>query len=66
MEPKRWPVVPSRLYRTARDAKARRRREAEPVPTLPPTCDLRLGDFRDVLADLPARMLSVTLSTALA
>lgn len=41
-----------RLARLWRDEEARRRRELLPPPADAPTIDLRLGDFREVLADL--------------
>ena len=55
-------VAPSRAARVARDAKAKRDRGTRPSPTLPTTCDLRLGDFREVLTDLPDASMDVILT----
>ena len=46
----------------ARDAKAKRKRATNPTPTLPPTCDLRLGDFREVLKDVQSASIDVILT----
>ncbi|MFH1555695.1 MAG: DNA methyltransferase [Pseudomonadota bacterium] len=56
-------VNPSRAARVSRDAKASRERAARvPVAVLPPACDLRLGDFRVVLADVPDGSVDVVLT----
>lgn len=55
-------VAPTRAARVARDAKAKRERNEKPPPTLPSTCDLRLGDFREVLADIPDGSIDVILT----
>lgn len=48
------PVTLGRAERVARNAAAARKRAARlaATPTLPPTCDLRCGDFMNVLVDL--------------
>lgn len=44
----------ARVRRMARDSKAGQdRAQKAAVAVLPPSCDLRFGDFRDVLADIP-------------
>jgi len=55
-------VPPKRAARVARDAKAARRRNEKPIPALPATCDLRHGDFRIVLADVPDGSVDVILT----
>ena len=56
-------VRPSRAARVARDAKAKKERTAKAaVAVLPPTCDLRHGDFRVVLADIPDGSVDVVLT----
>lgn len=55
-------VAPARAARVARDAKAARERAAKPTPILPVACDFRLGDFRDVLADIPDASIDVILT----
>ena len=56
-------ISPRRAARVARDAKAKRERaEKVPVAVLPPTCDLRIGDFRVVLADVPDGSVDVVLT----
>lgn len=52
----------SRARRTARDADAKARRMSAPEPVLPLNCDLRQGDFREVLADVPAKSLDIILT----
>lgn len=42
-----------RAIRLVRERDAHSRRDETPTPALPATCDLRLGDFREVLADVP-------------
>lgn len=42
-----------RALRIKREREARERSESTPPPVLPSTVDLRRGDFRQVLADLP-------------
>jgi hypothetical protein len=57
------PVTTTRAARVARDAKAQRERTAKAAAAiLPPTCDLRLGDFRVVLADIPDGSVDVVLT----
>ena len=55
-------ITPRRAARVARDLKAKREREAKPPPVLPALCDLRLGDFREVLADVPNTSIDVILT----
>jgi 16S rRNA G966 N2-methylase RsmD len=56
-------VRPSRAARKARGARAERERQAKAkVAVPPPSCDLRLGDFREVLADIPAGSVDVVLT----
>ena len=55
-------VTPRRAARVARDKKAEKKRQAAPIPELPATCDFRLGDFREVLADLPDASIDVILT----
>jgi len=55
------PVTLGRLARIARDAKAKARAKPE-ISGLPATCDLRLGDFREVLADVPDGSVDVVLT----
>ncbi|HOR01505.1 MAG TPA: DNA methyltransferase [Anaerolineae bacterium] len=45
-------LVSKRLERIVRERQAQQK-PTDPAPTLPPTVDLRLGDFREVLADIP-------------
>ena len=55
------PVTLGRLARVARDAAANAR-PSPLVPDLPATCDLRLGDFREVLAAVPDASVDVILT----
>jgi len=56
-------VRPSRAARVARDAKAKKERTAKAAVAVPPPgCDLRPGDFRVVLADVPDRSVDVVLT----
>ncbi len=55
-------VTPRRAARVARDATAKRKRDESPPPILPVTCDLRFGDFREVLADVPDGSVDVVLT----
>lgn len=53
----------SRVRRVARDAKAGQAREQKAaIAVLPSTCDLRFGDFREVLADVPDGSVDVVLT----
>jgi len=52
----------TRAARVARDAKAERERKEKPPTVLPPTCDLRPGDFSIVLADVPDASVDVILT----
>jgi hypothetical protein len=57
------PVTTTRAARVARDAKAKKERTAiAAVAVPPPGCDLRLGDFRVVLADIPDGSVDVVLT----
>jgi DNA methylase len=60
---RRKPVTTTRAARVARDAKAKKERTAKAaVAVLPPGCDLRHGDFRVVLADIPDGSVDVVLT----
>ena len=56
------PITLGRLERVARSAAAVRRRNEAPEPELPPTCDIRLGDFQSVLANIPDGSVDVILT----
>jgi 16S rRNA G966 N2-methylase RsmD len=57
------PVTTTRAARVARDAKAKKERIAQAAVAIPPPgCDLRLGDFRVVLADIPDGSVDVVLT----
>jgi site-specific DNA-methyltransferase (adenine-specific) len=53
----------SRIHRKARYRKAQMAREEKAaVAVLPPSCDLRLGDFREVLEDVPDASVDLVLT----
>ena len=57
------PVTTTRAARVARDAKAKKERTAKAAVAVPPPgCDLRHGDFRVVLADIPDGSVDVVLT----
>jgi 16S rRNA G966 N2-methylase RsmD len=60
---RRKPVTTTRAARVARDAKAKKERTVKAAVAVPPPgCDLRLGDFRVVLADIPDGSVDVILT----
>jgi hypothetical protein len=63
LAPSKRPKAIGRLHRIARDARAKQERRAKATAAiLPATCDLRLGDFREVLADIPDGSVDVVLT----
>jgi 16S rRNA G966 N2-methylase RsmD len=57
------PVTTTRAARVARDAKAKKERTVRATVAVPPPgCDLRHGDFRVVLADIPDGSVDVVLT----